>query len=147
MYVGHLTESVYKEATLAMKPKNTKKNKEKFSTRICLALSTLAQSLMEAIRKKNLLSDIVSTSFEVVLFSPILDILGLYKSYLTVVQNVPVQKLLHGCPKWSRKGERGGGQNHFFKMSTTTKMLFFPMTSITNLLPNNLPALLLCQAP
>jgi hypothetical protein len=109
MYVGHLTESVYKEATLAIKPKNTKKNKEKFSTRICLALSTLAQSLMEAIRKKNLLSDIVSTSFEVVLFSPILDILGLYKSYLTVVQNVPVQKLLHGCPKWSRKGERGGG--------------------------------------
>ena len=30
-------------------------------------------------------------------------ILGLNKSYLTVVQNRPIQKLPHGCPKW------GGG--------------------------------------
>ena len=34
-------------------------------------------------------------------------ILGLYKSYLTVVQDGPTQKLPHGCPKWGGKGGQG----------------------------------------
>ena len=45
-------------------------------------------------------------------------ILGLYKSYLTVVQNGPIQKLPHGCPKLG-----GGGQGPFRTMSK--KILFF----------------------
>ena len=46
-------------------------------------------------------------------------ILGLYKSYLTVVQNGSVQKLPHGCPKW------GGGDN------VQKKDAFFWMVSLT----------------
>ena len=51
--------------------------------------------------------------------------LSLQKSYLTVVQNGPTQKLPRGCPK-----KRGGGRGHFWTMSER-KVLFsdgFPHT-------------------
>ena len=37
-------------------------------------------------------------------------ILGLFKSYLTVVQNGPIQELPHGCPKWGGGVEATFGQ-------------------------------------
>ena len=49
---------------------------------------------------------------------------GPLKSYFTNVQNGPIQKLPHGCPKWG-----GGGRGHFWTISK--KKTFFWMASLT----------------